>query len=102
MVTTEDHMQQIDQRDRQILNILSTEGPKSRNYLYVATSPACQRTGRTKTIGTYGWQKMDKLVRMGMVTCVTRKPKDWCWAKRCQIRYTYTITQQGRRVLVTV
>ena len=91
-------MRKLDQRDLLMLRLIA-ESPQSRNSLYVKTSPACLRTGRKRSIGTYGWKKPEKLVKLELVHRSIRKPQGYCHTKRHTIRYTYTITDRGLFVL---
>ena len=60
-------MQNLTARQQEVLNVIRANPGISIHALYVKTSPICQRTGRTRSIGTYNWTIPHSLVKKGAI-----------------------------------
>ena len=69
------------------------------NKLFIDTSPACQRTGRTRAFGADGWTIPKTLQALHLIECKTDWTKVIDWQRRNQVRHTFYITPTGQRLL---
>ena len=62
-------------RQKEVLAVIRANPGISINKLYIMCSPACQRTGRTKSWGTHGWTIPKTLERKGAIVIACERAR---------------------------
>jgi hypothetical protein len=101
----EDHRGGISTSGYKVLKLVNDNPGKGKHFLYTRTAPAA--AGRTKTLGTHGWEVPDRLVHLGYLTVTRDESKvDASMARgtprvtaRNLVRYQYYITDLGKQAL---
>lgn len=89
----------ISDRHLEILNFVAANPDCSTNKVYIGTSPICQSTGRTRSMGTSGWTIPDTLKRKGLITIKKIMPKNTSYHNTHLVRYYWNLTKKGRNAI---
>lgn len=89
----------INARHAEILKFVFDNPNCSTNKVYIKTSPVCQRTGRTRSMGTSSWTIPVTLEIAGLIKIKVDKSRVVNWTQRNQVRYYWNLTLKGHAEL---
>lgn len=81
--------------------LLDNPTRNSTNAVYVNTSPACLRAGRTKSMGTESWTVPRTMRRLGLVDIVIgSRRRRFVQSAQYHVaaRYEWTLTEKGQEL----